>query len=170
MNTKALHQLSYGVYIVTSVDGDGKPNGQISNTVFQVTSEPPKIEIAINKLNLTHEFISKRKLFAVCVLNTEVPMTYIGRFGFRSGRDFPKFEGIEYDTTANGLAVPKEHTTAYVECKVVDSLDVGTHTLFIGEAIGAEVYSQDEPLTYAYYHQIKKGKEPKTAPTYEKAE
>lgn len=170
MDMKALYQLSYGVYAVTTFGKDGKLNGQISNTVFQVTSEPPKIQIVINKLNLTHEMLQESGFFGVSILNTEVPMTYIGRFGFRSGRDFPKFEGIRYKTTKNGVPIPLEYTVAHLECKIVNQMDIGTHTLFIGEVVDAEVYSNDEPLTYAYYHMIKKGKEPKTAPTFNKAE
>ncbi len=86
MNIKALFKLGYGVYIVTSKK-DNRINGQIANTVFQVTSDPPTIAVSINKNNLTHELIKASKVFAASVLCEETPLTFIGRFGFKSGRD-----------------------------------------------------------------------------------
>jgi flavin reductase (DIM6/NTAB) family NADH-FMN oxidoreductase RutF len=89
MNIKALFKLGYGVYVVTSKKGD-RFNGQIANTVFQVTSEPPAVAVSINKSNLTHEFIKESRVFTASVLCEETPLTFIGRFGFKSGRDTDK--------------------------------------------------------------------------------
>ncbi len=165
MNLKALYKISYGVYIVASKKGD-KFNGQIANTVFQVTSEPPQIAISINKSNLTHEFIESSGVFTVSVLSTETPMTQIGKFGFKSGRDIDKFESTNYKVGKTGAPIVLDNALAYLECEVVKSLDTGTHTIFVGRIVDADVLSDGEPMTYAYYHQIKKGKSPKTAPTY----
>lgn len=93
MNLKALHKLSYGMYIVSSKSGE-KFNGQIANTVFQVTSEPPTVAVSINKQNLTHDFIEESKVFNVSILSEEAPFTFIGHFGFKSGRDMDKFDGV----------------------------------------------------------------------------
>jgi len=165
VNLKALHKLSYGLYVVSSVKGD-KVNGQIANTVFQITSEPPTIAVSINKTNLTHEFIKESKVLAVSVLSQDTPLSFIGRFGFKSGRDMDKFEGISYKKGETQAPVVIDNSLAYLEAKVSQQLDVGTHTIFVGELVGADILKEGEPMTYAYYHQVKRGTTPKTAPSY----
>ena len=95
MNVKALYKLVYGLYVVSSRKED-RLNGQIANTVFQISSEPPTIAVSINKNNLTHEFIEQSKVLAVSVLSQDTPLSFIGHFGFKSGRDIDKLEGINY--------------------------------------------------------------------------
>jgi len=165
VNVKALYKLGYGLYIVSSRKGD-RFNGQIANTVFQITSEPPTIAVSINKNNLTHEFITESKVLAVSVLSQDTPLTFIGHFGFKSGRDIDKLDGINYKIGESQAPVVTEHTLAYLEVRVNKEVDVGTHTIFIGELVGAEVIKEGEPMTYAYYHQVKRGTTPKTAPSY----
>jgi len=165
MNLKALYKLSYGLYVVSSEKG-GKLNGQIANTVFQITSEPPTIAVSINKSNLTHEFIAESKVFAVSVLSQDTPLSFIGHFGFKSGRDIDKFEGISYKIGETQAPVILDNTLAYLEARVTQEVDVGTHTIFIGELVGADVLKEGEPMTYAYYHKVKRGTTPKTAPVY----
>jgi flavin reductase (DIM6/NTAB) family NADH-FMN oxidoreductase RutF len=167
MNTKALHQISYGMYIVSSRKGDSI-NGQTCNTVIQVSSEPPIISACINKGNLTHDFINDSGVFAVSILSQDTPLTLIGRFGFKSGRDVDKFKGIDYKLGETKAPIVLDNTLAYLEAKVINSVDVGTHTIFIGELVGAEAIQEGEPMTYAYYHQVKRGTTPKTAPSYHK--
>lgn len=165
MNLNALFKISYGLYIISSIK-DNRYNGQIANTVFQVTSEPPQFAICINKNNLTHEFIEYSKVFTVSILTKDTPMTFIGNFGFKSGREIDKFKNVNYFLGDLKVPVIKDYTVGYLELKVINKIDVGTHTLFIGELINSEVFNDDEPLTYAYYQRIKKGKSPKNAPTY----
>ncbi len=165
MDPKALHSLSYGLYIVGSRKGD-KINAQIANTVIQVCSEPPTIAVTINKGNLTHEFIKDSKVFAVSVLCQDAPLSLIGSFGFKSGRDSNKFDGVDYKLGETRAPIVLEHTVADMEAKVVNEVDVGTHTMFIGELVAAEVLTEDEPMTYAHYHRVKRGTTPKTAPSY----
>ena len=165
MNLQALYKLSYGLYVVCSRKGD-KLNGQIANTVFQTTSEPPTIAVIINKNNLTHEYIEESKVLAASVLAQDTPLSFIGHFGFKSGRDIDKFKGINYKIGETRAPVVTDHTLAYLEAKVIQQLDVGTHTLFIGELAGADVLKEGEPMTYAYYHQVKRGTTPKAAPVY----
>jgi flavin reductase (DIM6/NTAB) family NADH-FMN oxidoreductase RutF/rubredoxin len=169
MNTKAFQKIGYGVYIICSKSGD-RINGQIANTAFQVTSDPPTIAISINKLNLTHEFIKSSKVFSVSVLARTAPMTLIGQFGFKCGRDVNKFEGIHYKIGTTGAPIVLEQTLSYIEAKVVKEMDCGTHTIFLGEVVDGDVLADGEPMTYAYYHEVKGGKSPKTAPTYVKEE
>ncbi len=165
MNTKALYKLGYGMYLVSSKKGD-KLNGQIANTVFQITSEPPTIAVSINKSNLTHEFIKESKVFAASVLCKDTPLSFIGHFGFKSGRDIDKFEGINYKVGKTQAPVVIDNAVAYLEARVTQEIDVGTHTVFIGELVDADVLKEDVCMTYDYYHQVKRGTTPKTAPSY----
>ena len=165
MNTKALQQISYGLYIIGSRKGD-RINGQIANTVIQTSSEPPTISVCINKGNLTHEFIKDSRVFTVSILSKDTPLSLIGQFGFKSGRDINKFEGVNYKTGETQAPIVLDHTLAYLEVRVTKELDVETHTDFVGELVGADILKEGEPMTYAYYHQVKRGTTPKTAPSY----
>lgn len=163
MDPKALYQITYGMYIVTAIKGEGH-NGQTANTAFQISNDPPTIAVSINKQNLTHQFIRDGKYFAVSVLEEDAPLSLIGQFGFRSGRDTDKFEGIGYSTTENGLRYITDHTLAYIETRVVGEADGKTHTIFLGEMTDARILKEGRPLTYAHYHKVKRGTSPKTAP------
>lgn len=165
MNTKALYNISYGLYIVCSVSGE-KMNGQVANTVIQVCSEPVVISVALNKNNYTHELIGSSKLYSASVLSKDTPLSFIGNFGFKSGREINKFQNVNYKLTQNKLPVVLDHTLAYIEARVIDQFDVKTHTLFIGEVLDADIIREGEPLTYAYYQQVKRGTTPKSAPSY----
>jgi flavin reductase (DIM6/NTAB) family NADH-FMN oxidoreductase RutF/rubredoxin len=165
MELKALYKLGYGLYVVCSKK-DGKLNGQIANTVFQVCSEPPTIAVALNKQNLTNEFVSASKVFTVSILSQDTPLNFIGGFGFKSGREVDKLKGINYKLGETGAPIVLDNTVAYLEAKVINQTDVGTHTIFIGEIVGADVLKEGEPMTYAYYHLVKRGSTPKTAPSY----
>ncbi len=154
---------------MSSKKGD-RLNGQIVNTVFQVTAEPPTIAVSINKQNLTHEYIQESKVFSVSILSSETPMKFIGHFGFKSGKELEKFKEVRYKIGQTGAPILLENTIAYLELKVIDQLDVGTHKIFVGELVEAEIIQEGEPLTYAYYREIKGGKSPKTAPSYVKEE
>jgi len=151
--------------VVGSRKGD-KLNGQIANTVIQVTSEPPTIAVSINKNNLTHEFITESKAFTASVLSRETPLSFIGHFGFKSGRDIDKLDGINYKIGETRAPVAIDHAIAYLEARVIQQIDVGTHTIFIGELVEADVIREGEIMTYDYYHQVKRGTTPKTAPVY----
>jgi len=165
MNLRALHKLGYGMYVIGSRKGD-RLNGQIANTVFQITSEPPTIAVSINKNNLTNEFIKESKVFTVSVLCQDTPLSFIGHFGFKSGRDINKLEGISYKMGQTKAPVVIDNAVSYLEAKVLQEIDVGTHIIFIGEIVDAEVLSEKVCMTYDYYHQVKRGTTPKTAPVY----
>jgi len=169
VNSKTLYKISYGLYVVSSKK-DGKFNGQIANTVFQITAEPPVIAVSINKKNLTHEFIQKSKVFTVSILSKETPMRFIGHFGFKSGRELDKFKDLNYKVGISGAPFILENTIGYIEAELIGNNDVGTHTIFIGKVIDAQILKDDEPMTYAYYHEVKRGTSPSSAPTYIKEE
>ena len=169
MDARAFRLVSYGLYIVTSKRGR-ELNGQIANTVFQVCAEPPMIAVCINKKNYTHEFIEESRVFAISILSKEAPMNLIGQFGFKSGRDIDKFENVNYKVGKTGAPLVTDFTVGFIEAEVMKSMEVGTHTLFVGKVVEASVLGREEPLTYAYYHEIKGGRSPETAPTYIKSE
>ena len=165
MNPSALFKLSYGVYIVGSHNGD-KINAQIANSVMQITSEPATIAVSINKKNLTHDFIKASSVFSVSVLCQTTPLPFIGNFGFKSGRDIDKFLNINHKLGQTGSPVILDNTAAYFEVEGLQYLDAGTHTIFLGKVVAAEVLNDLPVMTYEYYHQVKRGTTPKTAPTF----
>ena len=161
-----LNCITYGLYIVTSCF-EGKDSGMIVNTVFQVSAEPPKVAISVNKECLTHEIIQKSHVFAAMPLEQKTDLPFIGRFGFRTGRNFDKFAGLSITRGKLGAPIVQEHTLSFVEVKVEKEVDVGTHTLFIGKVQDALcMLPTAEPLTYEYYHKVIKGKAPKGATHY----
>ncbi|MFQ3675978.1 MAG: flavin reductase family protein [Endomicrobiia bacterium] len=119
-----------------------------------------------NKKNLTHECICECKKFTISILNKNTPLKFVGTFGFKSGRDIDKFEGINYKIGITGLPVILDYSLAYIELETISSLDVGTHTIFIGKVVDAQILNDSEPMTYAYYHEVKRGTTSKNAPTY----
>jgi ferric-chelate reductase [NAD(P)H] len=166
VDRSVFRDLSYGLYIVASLD-QGRLNGQVVNTVIQVTSEPPRVAVIINKKNLTHEFILKSKVFSASVLEESTPMTFLGPFGFRSGRDIEKISKVAFKKGITGCPLIVEHALSVLEAEVIDQIDLGTHTIFIGTVVNSEVLKKGMPLTYQYYHQELKGKSPPNAPAFE---
>lgn len=163
---KALFKISYGLYIVCSGDKNAG-NGFISNTVFQITSEPPQFAASCNKDNYTCGLIEQTGSFSVSILHQDADAGLIGKFGYRSGKDLNKMEGSNVRYGETGVPIVLDDSIATMEFKVVQKIDMGSHMLFIGELVSSEVHLEDkDPLTYAYYREVKKGVAPKNAPTY----
>lgn len=169
MDKAVLFKISYGVYIISALK-DGRPNGQIANAVIQVTAKPATLAISINRGNLTHDYINASSKFSVSILAKETPMEFIERFGFKSGRDIKKFDGIKWEWGVSGAPVVLDNSLGGIEAEVINRLEIGTHTIFIGKIVEARQFNNTEPLTYAYYHTVKGGKSPKAAPTYQTIE
>jgi flavin reductase (DIM6/NTAB) family NADH-FMN oxidoreductase RutF/rubredoxin len=166
MNIESFYKITYGLYVVSSFV-EKKFNGYISNTVFQVTAEPSRLAIACSKNNFTNDLIRQSQVFGISALQKECRPEIIGTFGYKSGLHIEKFEGFNYLTGSAGTPILLDDTLAWFECRVVQSMDMGTHILFIGDMIDCELLNAAaEPLTYAYYREVKKGKAPKNAPTY----
>ena len=156
MNGKAMYNLTYGLFVLTSKDG-GKDNGCIVNTVSQVTTEPNRICVAVNKLNFTHDMIHKTGEFNVSILTEGSKFETYKHFGFQSGKDIDKMEAIDFKRAANGIAYITNETNAFISAKVVSETDLGTHTLFLADVTDGEVLSDDPSVTYAFYQKyIKK--------------
>ncbi len=162
----ALFKVSYGLYIVCSGSRD-KGNGYISNTVFQVTSDPPRFATCCNKENHTVGLIQSSGVFSVSVLQMNAGAGTIGTFGYKSGIDTDKLKGMDVRYGETGVPIVLNDAIAYLEFKVDETVDVGTHLMFIGELVHSEVLDDDtEALTYLHYRKVKKGVAPKNAPTY----
>jgi rubredoxin/flavin reductase (DIM6/NTAB) family NADH-FMN oxidoreductase RutF len=169
MDPNILHNIGYGMYVVASNKGD-LLNGQIANTVFQITSEPVTIAISINKENLTYEFIEATRRFSISILSEDTPLSFIGKFGFKSGRDGDKFKDVQFKKLSSGCPVVLDYAIGYLEAEVINEFDCSSHVLFLGKMTQSEVLKSGIPMTYAYYHHVKRGTTPKTAPTFIKEE
>lgn len=167
MDMTAFFTMTSGLYVV-SAEADGLKAGCIINTAVQVTAEPPRISVAVNKENVTAGVIERAGAFALTCVDQTADMVYIGNFGFRASDTFDKFARYEARAAANGAPYCPEHACAVFGCRLVDTVDVGTHYLFIGEVDEAERLSAELPLTYDYYHGVLKGKTPPKASSYQK--
>lgn len=163
-NEKAMYALSYGLFVLTARQ-DGKDNGCIINTAGQVTTTPNRITITVNKSNHTHDMILATGKFGLSVLSEQAGFDLFQRFGFQSGRDADKFAGFEAHVVrdAEGLYHVTQGTSAWLSCKVVSTLDLGTHTLFLADVLDGDVLSSAPSATYAYYQANIKPK-PQAAP------
>ena len=166
MDKTAFYDLTYGMFVLGTLQGE-KPTGCTVNTVLQVANEPATLSVSVNHQNLTNACIKKTGRVTVSVLDQDVPMDVIGTFGFQSGREVDKFAQVPHTAAPSGLPRLTEHVCAWFDCKVKTSIELSTHTLFILEVEDAgRAAAPAEPMTYAYYHQVKKGTAPKTAPHF----
>ena len=152
MTGNAMNNLSYGLFVLTAGKEDFD-NGCIINTVQQVTVEPNCITIAVNKGNLTHDMIKETNKFNVSVISEKADFELFKHFGFQSGRDVNKFEGFtDCAVSGNGLKYITKGVNAYLSAWVKETVDLGTHTLFIAQVTYSEVLNEDPSATYGYYH------------------
>ncbi|MGN8913944.1 flavin reductase [Anaerofustis butyriciformans] len=164
MNVNIFRKMSYGVYIASTMDGE-RPTGCTVNSIMQITSEPATIALSVNHNNYTNGCIEKTGKFAFSILSEDSNPDLIGNFGFKSGKDNDKFENVDYEMV-EGVPVVKD-SAGYVVCEVIDKMETSTHTVFLGKVIAGEVYDESKrQMTYAYYHEVIRGKTAKNAPTY----
>ena len=166
MDPKAMFKLSYGLFVLTAREGD-KDNGCITNTAIQVTSEPNRISIAVNKANYTHDMVMHTRKFNVSILSQEASFDTFKHFGFQSGRNVDKFADFNACKRAeNGIYIITEGTNAYISAEVEQTIDLGTHTLFIAKVTDLDVLSSVSSATYEYYqNNIKPKPQAPAAPT-----
>ena len=164
MDNKILRDLTYGVYVVGSLDSE-RYVGCIANSVMQITSNPASIAISINHDNYTNECIKKSNMFSVSILNEDSNPNIIGVFGFSSSRDIDKYSDFDYEL-ADNIPVIKD-SNGYIICEVTSVLETETHTIFVGRVVNMNKYNNKNVMTYKYYHEVLKGSSPKKAPTYQ---
>ena len=163
MDKKTMYKLTYGLFVLTA-QAEGKDSGCIINTAGQVTSEPNRISIAVNKANFTHDLIKASKKFNVSILSEEAKFETFRHFGFQSGRTVDKFANYaDCKRSANGLYYITAGTNGYISATVEQEIDLGTHTLFIAAVDDMEVLSGAPSATYAYYQSDIKPKPEKPA-------
>ncbi|MBR4099014.1 MAG: flavin reductase [Clostridium sp.] len=152
-NKSAMFALSYGLFVLTARRDDWD-SGCIINTAAQVTTTPNRVVITVNKDNYTHNMVMDTGRFNLSVIAEDAPFALFQRFGFLSGRDADKFAGFEAHTGRgeNGLTYVTQGTNAYLSCKVVSSVDLGTHTMFLADVEDGDMLSSVPSATYAYYH------------------
>ncbi|MGN0435935.1 MAG: flavin reductase [Wujia sp.] len=161
MDNKALYKLSYGVFMLSTKFGD-IANGCITNTCIQVANNPTRIAISVINTNYTCELIKKSGVFAISLLDEECTFETIKHWGFQSGRDVNKMEGIPLPTDCQGIPYLGWHTCAVLSGKVTEQHDLGSHTLFIAEIVDMKVINDHAPLTYADYQSRVKPKPAET--------
>lgn len=157
IDSKALFNIGYGLYVVTTNDGK-KDNGLIVNTVTQVTSSPERVAVTVNKANYSHDTIKNTGKMNVNCLSTEAPFKVFEAFGFKSGRDTDKFKDCSPERSENGLVVLPRYINSFMSLSVVQYIDLGTHGMFICDVTEAKVISDMETMTYTYYHKNVKPK------------
>ncbi len=146
-----MFQLTYGLFILTANE-NGRDNGCVINTAGQVTSEPNRITIAVNKANHTHDMVKASGRFAVSIISEDASFELFKRFGFQSGREADKFAGFAgCKRGADGLLHITEGTNGYISAQVEQAIDLGTHTLFIAKVTDMETLSGVPSVTYTYY-------------------
>lgn len=151
MDKKAMYKLSYGLFVLTARDGE-KDNGCIINTAIQAASEPNQLSICVNKANYTHDMIERTGKFTVSVLSEQADFELFKHFGFQSGRNVDKFTNFTGCARgADGLYYITEGTNAYISVTVDKTVDLGSHTMFIGEITDMAVLSDTPSTTYEYY-------------------
>ena len=151
MDKKAMYKLSYGLFVLTARDGE-KDNGCIINTAIQAASEPNQLSICVNKANYTHDMIKRTGKFTVSVLSEQADFELFKHFGFQSGRDVDKFTNFTGCARgADGLYYITEGTNAYISVTVDKTVDLGSHTMFIGEITDMAVLSDTPSTIYEYY-------------------
>lgn len=164
MNPDIFFSLSYGVYIVSAMDGV-RPTGCTVNCAMQITAEPATIAVSISHNNFTNGCIEKNGTFAISILSEKTDPRIIGMFGFQSGKTADKFANFAFEMK-EGLPVIKD-SCGYIICRVINKMETDTHTVFLGDVIEGDVFeNHNNPMTYAYYHRELRGKSPKNAPTY----
>lgn len=158
MNKKAMYSISYGLFVLTARVGD-KDNGCITNTVAQVTSEPNRVSVAVNKGNYTCEMIKETGCFTASIISQTANFSLFKRFGFQSGRDIDKFDGFDaVKRGENGTLIVTEGTNAWISAKVEQMIDLGSHILFIASVTDMDVLSDVPSATYTYYQESIKPK------------
>lgn len=167
MDITVLWQPVYGMYAIGVNDG-GRPAGCIVNTMVQITADNPIVAVSVNKNNHTLGAMRRAGSFGVSILSEETRPAVISQLGFFSARDRDKYDGLQVKTTPEGIPLLDEACTGYLVCDILSMLDTETHVIVTARVRDAEKGSAGKPMSYAYYHEVIKGKAPKNAPTYRK--
>lgn len=153
----ALYNIGYGLYVITCSDGR-KDNGIIVNTVTQLTNNPDRIAVTLNKESYSYQIISETKIMNINCLSTDAPFSIFEQFGFVSGRDKDKFRNTAFSRSKNGLAYLQKNINSFISLEVESCIDIDTHAMFICRITEARVINTEETMTYTYYQKNVKPK------------
>lgn len=168
MDTTVLYDLSYGLYAI-GVKENQRNCGCIVNTVFQISGEGPIIALSMNKDNYTYSLIKESNRFSVSILSEKTNPEVISKLGFVSGKDNDKWDGFAFEEM-DGLPIVKENVLGHMICEVLSMTETSTHFVILAKVVNAKKDNKGTAMTYAYYHNVIKGKAPKKAPTYQAEE
>ena len=166
VDTQAFHKLTYGLFVIASKTEDGRKAACIANTFQQVASDPVRVSVSLHKQNATTTAIQHSGRFTASVLSEEATMDLIGTFGFRSSTEIDKFAEVDYELDSAELPCVRQACVATFSVTVEQTVDVGSHLLFIGQVDEARTFGDQTPLTYSYYHTVLRGKTPPKAASY----
>lgn len=167
IDRQAFHTLSYGLFVIASKSDDGRKPACIANTFQQVASDPVRVCVSLHKSNATTAAVQQSGRFTASVLTEEATMELIGTFGFRSSLDTDKFADIDYELDAADIPCLQQACVARFSVKVEQTVDLGSHWLFIGSVDDAQRLNDQRPITYAYYHEVLRGKTPPKAASFQ---
>ena len=151
IDTKVTRNIGYGLYVITAREGE-KDNGMIANTLMQVSSEPLRFSVCINKSNYTHDMIKNTGIMNVSPISQSAPFEVFKALGFSSGRDTDKMSSLSFRRSENGIAVLSDNVNSFLSLSVCQYIDLGSHGLFICDLTESEVITKDETMSYSYYH------------------
>jgi flavin reductase (DIM6/NTAB) family NADH-FMN oxidoreductase RutF len=153
IDSKALFKIGYGLYLVTCRDTmNDRDNALILNSVMQVTNNPDRLAVCINKANYSHDLIKDSGIMNVLCLTESAPFSLFEHYGMQSGKTTDKLRGVVMTRSCNGLPLPTEHVNAYFVLQVESYTDLGSHGMFICTIIESATLSNEPSMTYAYYH------------------
>lgn len=153
VDTQALFKLTYGLQVLCA-QKDGRDNGTVINTAWQVTETPHQLAVVVSKKSLTHDWVKETRRFTVSNLSERAEFSLIERFGMKSGRDTDKFDGFTgWERDKNGLPYLTEGTNAFFSAEVTQTIDLGTHTLFIARPTDMAILDDAASMTYAFYQE-----------------
>ena len=165
MDSKAFEMMSYGLYVISTKQGD-EVAACVVNTLMQATVMPAQVLVTINKQNYTEQLLEKSGRFEAVVLSQSAMQELIGTFGFSSSKDTDKFEKWEHSISQSGIPYLTEQTVAHLSCRVVSKMDAGSHVVFLAEVEDAQLTLGEIPMTYAYYHKVRRGLTPPKASSF----
>lgn len=165
MDYTALSKFSYGMYILTTGDGE-KNNAMLASVAMQVSSDPPIIALSVTKSNFSHDLIKANKKFNLSIVTEEAKLNFLEPFGFRSGRDTDKLKGVKAISASNGLPAVTENCNAYFECEVVGEYDCNKNTIFFAKLTNTTILGIGKPMTLQFYQDVINGKISQNAPAW----
>lgn len=164
MNNLVFTKMSYGMYIVSTMDKE-RATGCVANSVMQITWDPHTVAVSINKKNYTNKCIRECEKFAISILDEKAEPLLIGTFGYQSGENINKFQNVDFEIIEEMPII--KNSCGYIVCELINTMETETHSVFLGRVIEGDILNDNEkPMTYSYYHQVIKGASPKNAPTY----